>query len=298
MVSKGKNLPTVADRLGYQELWRDAGPCGEGRKPEERERLFRARRYRKPGDSGEDGIGPCKPKPPPDSSYRCQATKRDGERCTQWACRGQRFCRMHRGNSRNAKSWLHGDVRLGAFADQEALTRRLPVTYSKYLSDSLKSRLIELAGDEDDPFDLTEDMRLAQSTAVDAAMLYDVTKAASEQLVLQATTPEQAIAAMRMTLEAGQVMRETLDEVGSIVERAQRVREKSREVVRVEDLGLVVNQLVLVAHEVFGEERLDLVQQFAEAARRVRLPRDGTQGTNITPDRDVLAMDSTVPNIG
>ena len=165
----------------------------------------------------------------------------------------------------------------------EAFLLRFPAVYSKHLSDSLKSRLAEL--EHQDKFDLTPELDLARCTALDAAKLYDVVSSMPDD--------EDGLS---KKVAVGQVLRDTMQEVADICGKAQNVANgNKRGVVDVKSLNLIVVQMITIAHDVFGEDRLDLIEEFGRRIQTIKLPRDGTEGTELTPDADVLAMDDTIP---
>lgn len=262
----------------YAESWRDHGALGSGRSPANVAWLGHVRRYREVGDSGVQGRNGLSAKPPEDSSYRCVELKVDGTRCTQWALKGQKRCRHHGGRRLNAPPVGKDDIASTAYL------LRFPAVYSKHLSDSLKSRLAELQGQ--DKYDLTPELDLARCTALDAAKLYDVVSTLSDD--------EDGLS---KKIAVGQVLRDTMHEVADICGKAQNVAAgNKRGVIDVQALHLVVVQMITIAHDIFGDVvPPELIEEYGERIKQIKLPRDGTEGTELTPDTDVLAMDDTIP---
>ncbi len=165
----------------------------------------------------------------------------------------------------------------------------LPAVYSKYLSEALSTRIEELAQQSlTAQQDLSEELALVRLTALDAAKLYDQARAIAEAV------PDNKDA-QEVKLAAGQQLRSVLAEVADMVQRIVTIQNAGRDKIGVQGVALLVAQVVQMAYDVFGEDNIPLVQEFAERIRELRLPVDGSSGTNIRPDDDVIEMDTTIP---
>lgn len=165
----------------------------------------------------------------------------------------------------------------------------VPVVYSKFLSDSLRERIEELASKPvDEQFDLRQEFALVRQTALDAAILYDAASA------LPRENPRSDIE----RIKAGKRLRAVLRDVFDLAEKMVRIAyAPNRAQVSITNIGLVLDQVATVAYDVFGEEpeMIDKITLLSQRLREVRLPRED-EGTTLTPDADVLEMDASVPS--
>ena len=174
---------------------------------------------------------------------------------------GREFCRTHGGRYRKSVRVKH-----------------LPTIYSKFLRDSL-AELIEtqLGASSEKQLAVHEELAVMRATAVDTCKLYDASSSA------QAST----------RLAAGDMLRSTMAEIIKAVEAAVRIQTASKETLSVHNLSFVIDQMVRIAHEVFGSDHAK-AREFERLVRET-LKVDSGAGTRITPDQDVLEMDASVP---
>jgi len=274
----------------YEQKWAEHGRVGAGRDSGERARFEFDRRHREPErlSTAPGGTGILGP-PPEDSTYRCTATTRCGTRCRQWAIRGRTVCYMHTsGEVKQVVASIDDSRTTSEFTREpnHELIRcqHLPHVYARHLSSALTERIADAAG-LSDRLDLSQELDLFRATAVDAARLYDATLADG--------VPDEARHA------AGALLREVLDQVGQFVERFARVEASRKDVLTVGSMQVVVTQIATMAHDVFGEEpaMITKVREFSDRLRELRLPgpKADMDGTDITPDMQVQAMDATIP---
>lgn len=229
--------------------------------------------------------------PPADSSYRCQGTIRNGanigQQCSRWAVRGGRFCPKHGGCRENNGVHHRRTDRTKRLRRHHRINdKALPEVYSKYLSNKLTERLEELAGVPDE-LDLTEELRLMRSVAVDAAQLYDVA----------INVDDAQPGALEMRMSAGEILRDAIDGVGQTVERVIKAQKDRRETLTVQSLHVVVTQIVERMYDELGDSvDPQIIRRLADSIRDVRLPSDEIQGTALTPDQDAREMDATIPD--
>ena len=291
-MSDERDNPDYATSPEYLEKWAEHGKVGAGRDTGERWRFSVDRKHREPEklSMAPGGTGVSGP-PPLDSTYRCVANNRFGQRCRRWALRGRDKCFDHAGPDVARASMAEPDSRStndplpkpASWYEEQRLLR-LPYVYAKYLSRALTERIADASG-LTDRLDLSAELDLFRATAVDAARLYDAT--------LADNVPDEARHA------AGQLLREVLDQVGVFVERYARVETARKDVLTVGSLHVVITQIATMAHDVFGEEpqMITKVREFSDRLRELRLAGPTAQdGTDITPDEQVLAMDDTIPN--
>ena len=299
--------PTPEDRAEFARLWPNTVARG---RQNEFEHFLRARRYRKPNDSGMDGTHGVCGMPPADSSYRCQGITRNGARaglrCIRWACKGSRFCTYHGGGNRHVKAYMQR-AKIGNVAGRKySQLQRLPMAYSKYLSESLADRLQDLvARPLREQINAVEELGLMEIAATDAVQLYNLVEQTTEselqklETLDEGETKKNAVVrdVLQQRMAAGMLMKDALQGVVDAREQVQRIANDKRTSIAVQDLALLVSQFVEIAYEVFGENNIELVNEYAARVRSVKLPRDGSEGTTLTPDMDVMAMDKTIPKI-
>jgi hypothetical protein len=138
--------------------------------------------------------------------------------------------------------------------------------YSKYLSDTLRSRIGMLTGNNDEQlFNNREELQLVKAAALDVVQMYDMILQITQQQVDRLEELDcgeedklkriQGILTTRVS--AGQMMHDVLADV---VEMSAKVQE-------------------------------------VEEIRVRKLPYAGPRGTDLLPDEDVIAMDQTIPKI-
>jgi hypothetical protein len=97
---------------------------------------------------------------------------------------------------------------------------------------------------------------------------------------------------------AGEIMKGGLEDVAKMVEAHARVERVKQEVASglAGALGAVIQAVLICARDAFGDDYR--VRKFEEALRaklRERSPQ-GSDGTLLTPDRDAIEMDNSIPN--
>ena len=180
------------------------------------------------------------------------------------------------------------------------------MAYSKYLSESLADRLQDLvARPLREQINAVEELGLMEIAATDAVQLYNLVEQTTESELQKLETLDEGEAkknavvrdVLQQRMAAGMLMKDALQGVVDAREQVQRIANDKRTSIAVQDLALLVSQFVEIAYEVFGENNIELVNEYAARVRSVKLPRDGSEGTTLTPDMDVMAMDKTIPKI-
>lgn len=169
----------------------------------------------------------------------------------------------------------------------------MPRFYSKVLTKTLAA-FVEEACDSPiaDQTQVIEELALMRHGTSQVVALYDavVGKLEEERDPAKAAKLREA-AAMIATQ-----MKEDLKEVAKVCETAARIEAMAKDKVSVHSISHVVNQMVRLMHTVCGEENVAIAEEFERRVREeVKLPSTGPEGTNITPDMDVLEMDDLVP---
>ena len=201
----------------------------------------------------------------PRDEWRCGVTKRNGERCRGLRVRGTRACRVHGG--------LTGRKNRGPW------TRQLPVFYSKVLTATLSDYVERCLGEDPrDSLKLHEELALMRHSAGEAVRLYGL---AIESRDDKAVTM------------ASMVMRDSLEAVASMCERAARVEFAGADKVSVHQVAWVVNQVVALAYRAMTDAD---AREFERLVReQVRIQAGQADGTTLTPDQAAIEMDDTIP---
>jgi len=202
-----------------------------------------------------------------DHPRRCQARlkRKGGKQCGQWALEGVNYCKFHGGRLSQKK--LRGEVRIS----------HLPKFYRNTLSKTLSQAVDEMLGvAPEDQLSLFEELAIMRTMAGDAIKLYTLAEQKGKK-----------------TIEAAELMRSALKDVVSVCESAARVSAMGKDKISIHDIQHIVNQIVRVAYSTLAEKD---ARKFERAIKtQVKLPVKDNQGTELTPDKDVLEMDGTIP---
>jgi len=202
---------------------------------------------------------------PPDHPRRCKALRHDRSQCERYALKDSNYCSFH-GGRRADKHRVRID--------------HLPKFYSKRLGPTLTARLEELTGAApSEQLSLLEELSLMRVLAGDTVALYDAAVGTEKT---------------ELVANAGMLLRDALRQVADMCEKAARVDALAKDKISIHHLSFVVNQIVRIAAEVFGDDTTRAAQFEQLIRERVRLPSI-QQGTLLTPDADVVDMDSTIP---
>ncbi len=200
-----------------------------------------------------------------DSERRCRATRRDGLPCMKWARRGRSYCVSHGGNKKKGQ---------GPRLD------RLPIVYAKLLPQTL-AKVVETQLDAPvaEQLSALEELAVIKATARDVVALYG---AAVESEDKDAVT------------SAGILVRDILSSVISCAEAAARIEATAKDKLSVFAVHHLINQVVKIAYRAFQHD-LPGAKVFEKLIRDELVIPTEQNGTLITPDEDVVAMDATVP---
>lgn len=162
--------------------------------------------------------------------------------------------------------------------------------YSKVLGPTLSEIVKDAVGQSPtEQLAVFEELALIRAAALPAVAMYDKLKEN------QSLPPEKKQEAL---LAAGQIMTAHLKEVISTAEAASRLLNAGKDKFSVHNLQFVVNQIVVAFGEVCGTEHQDLAEQLEAICRnhlKLVAQDPSAQGTELTPDQDVMDMDGTVP---
>lgn len=203
-----------------------------------------------------------------DDPRRCQ--KKPGKKgpCFRLALKGYAYCQFHSG-PRNPRYAVEID--------------HLPRFYSKHLKGTLQQCVEEaLQEDVSETLELYEELAMARRTVVDIALLYEA-----------CIDNENVEPAKR--IEVGMLLREGLKDIDKMVTSAFAIEANRRDKISAHNLNTVVNQIVRVAAEVFGDDEVR-AKRFEYMIRTHVKVDDGRPGTSLTPDKDAQEMDASVPD--
>jgi hypothetical protein len=168
---------------------------------------------------------------------------------------------------------------------------KIPSMYSKYLSQSLKERLLSLAERPDhERLSLDAEIDLTRESVLSEIRLYDLACQNHEKALNTELEPE----CLLYKIQAAERMRAGLDTVASLCERVVRMRAAGKESLPVHAVNMLIMQVTKIAHETMPEE---FVPQFVQRlAGEVRISDEhSVRGTHLTPDQDARDMDATIP---
>lgn len=236
-------------------------------------------------------------RPPEGHPRQCTKVRRNGKRCGKWANRGSDRCESHpRSKSR--------DQRIGV------RTEHLPRFYRDRLTRTLTEVVDSMLGEPaHEQVGLYEELALLRDVAGQVVQLYGTARDARDEheaaLVDVSPDDEQGVAAWQeradalegALAESAQMMVSQLNQVRDLATAIVRNEAVSKDKLSVHTLHGAMRQVVRIMYEVCGEENQHLAVQLEERVKaEVVLPvAGGTEGTDVTPDQDVLSMDDTVP---
>lgn len=208
--------------------------------------------------------------PPEGHDRQCHSTSRvTKKRCRKWALTGRDFCQFHGG--------------------RRALASRagLPKHYTRHLGETLKGRIESLANEaHQEQVQLYEELAVARVIAERAVKLAEPVLTNGDMDV-------------KMHALALGVLGEALSNVKDLVLAAAKIENDSREKVSVRVLDLFVLQLLRAIYRSCDEDVATRIE--AEVRDSVSLPSGDqpleipeVEGTTLTPDDAVRAMDDTI----
>lgn len=200
---------------------------------------------------------------------QCKYMRAGLVRCGKWAVKKSDYCATH-GGQREANS-----------PDKIVRVGHLPRFYSNKLKGTLRDVVEEaLNAPVAEQISVLEELAVSRASA---SMVVDMLQQAIDQRNGEAM------------VKAGLLVRETMEKVARLADIAARI-ESAGPQVGVHTMHLIVNQIVRIAYEVFGEQQ-SLAEEFERKVRSdVKLPSFGeVEGTSITPDQDVQEMDASIP---
>lgn len=220
---------------------------------------------------------------PPDHAGRCCARSRfTGDRCRRWALKNSSYCSYHGGKR----------CRVDNPDRVVVLNVGLHLRYSRFLGKTLKERVEELNSSEHPLTDLSDEMAILRGLVVDSLNVYDLAEA----------TPDENKRRAALQL-AGQLVRESMNEVRDMAMSISRIENASKAKVDIAALHNVVTQITSIVSrtvlEAFDDEDAAqrVIAKIAVALdEELRIIGDDSDGP-MSPIDEVNAMDLTVPAI-
>lgn len=216
---------------------------------------------------------------------RCEGTCRNGKPCGKPRLRGARFCQTHLPGGRKHSMFRKGskDGHVGHVTRRTELLGRI---YTRVLSKTLREALDEhLSQDPSKQVQIFEELGLMREHSMNAVALWSIAQDSDK---------------LETRLAAGELMAGMLKQVADLAKTAAAINAQSA--VSVHTLHFVVQRIINVMHEVCGEENISLALEFEQRVRaEIRVEQyaggDSMSGTTLTPDRDAIDMDESVPRV-
>lgn len=226
--------------------------------------------------------------PPADSPFRCTAiSPGTGFQCRRWAMRGTlpMLCAIHGGRKQlRNKDNDRLNVQIGGFG---------PV-YRNLLSPTLRALVDgQLQLDPDEQASILDELALMRTYMCAFVSLYSKAHEQHEQ--------EQTDSSLAKLFAAGTAMSGALQQVADLAEKAAKINVKQKERFNLHDMRYVVDSIILVIHEVCGDDETDFATRIAVAIQeRLKLPtgygESAGQGTELHPaDTVAREFDDTIP---
>lgn len=216
------------------------------------------------------GVGP----PPEGHERQChREIKFKGRRCRRWALKGSIFCQFHGGRRSKRVAFLFNNM------NGVGPRNRMPGFYSKYLGKTLTKAFEEaMAQGPSEALAVYEELALIRSGSTQAVALYGMACDLSDD------NPKKAEIVAAASLQ----MRDALQEVVKTCAVAAQIEAAQKDKISLGAIKHLVEQFIVVAYDVFGDEHLDLAKLFEfEVRNRIRLPGVGT--TSLATQKDMLA---------
>lgn len=139
---------------------------------------------------------------------------------------------------------------------------------------------------EIDPSDITNELHLARMTAEDAAELYSLVS--EVEAAASAVDPKQTEKGLQTRLYAGDILEKKVKGVAQLAEQHARIKQVKQDIKDISSLQELFKKVGEIAVRTIPDK--GILKAFLVELREMTVD-DGTQGTTITPDRDVLEMD-------
>ena len=98
-----------------------------------------------------------------------------------------------------------------------------------------------------------------------------------------------------MVLQVGTLMVDLIKHIQSLSISAAHIEDRGQDQVSIHTIEFVMNQITRIAYDCFGGDTEEAINFESRIRNEVKLPKTKQEGTNLTPEDDVINMDSTVP---
>jgi hypothetical protein len=168
----------------------------------------------------------------------------------------------------------------------------MPLFYSSRLTKTLEARLVEMEGHENDELQLREELHLTRVAAG------EVVERFGQALELKELANDDATKAKAADLVelAGSAMCDVLKDVQEACLNATKVEALMAGKFSPRTMRTIIAQIVKIAWLCCGEEHQDIAERMERMIHEEIKVDEGSTGTFLTPDKDVLDMDATIPN--
>lgn len=156
--------------------------------------------------------------------------------------------------------------------------------YEKGMSDALKDFVGgELDKDPDEQVSLKEELALMKHVCLQGVALYDMS----------------AKVGTKEALAAGQILKQSLQDVANLTVLAQKVDLNASKHITAASLQFMIENVVKIMYDhlrPLGGAGIEIGQRIEEEMRK-KINVEDLSGTTITPDRDVIDMDDSIPRL-
>jgi hypothetical protein len=240
---------------------------------------------------------------------QCERTYHDGNRCSRHCMKHARFCRRHLTGTLKLKynAWRAAGF-VGRMEDFKPIldTRPRDQKRLRFYKDKLGATLENFVAEcldnpESEQLSLLEELHVLRAFAGDALEQH----AKAQNIVMtvankQFATPEQREQAIKLSQayvqSAQEVCRAALEQVRVMAKTAADNFGAAKDHFSVHHLHDVVQQIKRFASVAFEHDTAALDRFNALLLAQLKLPKLGAEGTNITPDVDVVEMDASIPS--
>lgn len=251
---------------------------------------------------------------------QCEWLYRGGAQCPLIKAKGTRYCRVHRekGNAPGSNSPLNPfaiDTKYDSAVEKLAsIPKNRMAFYTRRMGPKLKA-LVEEALEGQNAHDISEEVAIVRAMSQQSLQVYNSLMELDDTKI----TPQGKAQAMH---DAGQIVVTAMDQATRLSERSAKIFALTAEKIDPLAIDKVAKQLCRFVYVCFEDYETELpegltteqILQYKEFDKSVReimiqqinkfdkmvseelqLPSIIQNGTNITPDQQVLAMINTVP---
>jgi len=169
---------------------------------------------------------------------------------------------------------------------------QLFVAYLDRIAKTFRKRFVDALAHQSenmiDITDITNELTLLRISAEDSVELLSLVTEVEEAAA--AIDPKQQIQGLHSRINAGDILEKRLVTVANVARTAAQIRQAQQDIKDIGTLQEVFAEVAKAAREsIYDDTQL---KAFLLKLRNLKMPEDGTQGTTLTPDADVIAMDN------